>query len=199
MNLQPGTFNFLLIKKRERGTKNKSKNKTTTKLSSGSRSLIPDPVVLFYGCILYALYINRQEQGYFKITMLFLFQYITSPPLLPLQDSSGHLWQRFHLQWQGMHFFDYHVQCLLSNVLLLFSLCQKPHQPQILRFVAWIRKPAVLQDMIRSTCFVTKCRKVIKCLFRCFDTVFWRPYRYFSIALKVILSLFDRYKIFTSD
>ena len=32
---------------------------------------------------------------------------------------------------------------------------------------------------------------------RCFDIVFQRPY--FSIALKVILSLSDRYKIFTSD
>ena len=34
---------------------------------------------------------------------------------------------------------------------------------------------------------------------RYFDIVFQRPYRYFSIALKVILSLSDRYKIFTSD
>ena len=34
---------------------------------------------------------------------------------------------------------------------------------------------------------------------RCFDTVFQRPYRYFSIALKVVSSLSDRYKIFTSD
>ena len=33
---------------------------------------------------------------------------------------------------------------------------------------------------------------------RCFDTVFQRPYRYFSIALKVVFSLSDRYKIFTS-
>ena len=34
---------------------------------------------------------------------------------------------------------------------------------------------------------------------RCFDTVFQRPYRYFSIALKVFFSLSDRYKIFTSN
>ena len=34
---------------------------------------------------------------------------------------------------------------------------------------------------------------------RCFDTVFQRPYRYFSIALKVVFSLSDRYKIFTSN
>ena len=35
---------------------------------------------------------------------------------------------------------------------------------------------------------------------RCFDIiVFRRPQRYFSVALKVILSLFDRYKIFTND
>ena len=34
---------------------------------------------------------------------------------------------------------------------------------------------------------------------RCFDTVFRRPYRYFSIALKEILPLSDRYKIFASD
>ena len=36
-------------------------------------------------------------------------------------------------------------------------------------------------------------------LLRCFDTVFQRPYRYFSIALKVFFSLSDRYKIFTSN
>ena len=34
---------------------------------------------------------------------------------------------------------------------------------------------------------------------RCFDTVFQRPYRYFSIALKEVFSLSDRYKIFTSN
>ena len=33
---------------------------------------------------------------------------------------------------------------------------------------------------------------------RCFNTVFQRPYRYFSIALKVVFTLSDRYKIFTS-
>ena len=34
---------------------------------------------------------------------------------------------------------------------------------------------------------------------RWFDTVFQRPYRYFSIVLKVVYSLSDRYKIFTSN
>ena len=34
---------------------------------------------------------------------------------------------------------------------------------------------------------------------RCFDIVFQRPYRCFSTALKVILSLCDRYKICTND
>ena len=34
---------------------------------------------------------------------------------------------------------------------------------------------------------------------RCFGTVFQRRYRYFSIALKVVFSLSDRYKIFTSN
>ena len=35
---------------------------------------------------------------------------------------------------------------------------------------------------------------------RCFRyTVFQRPYRYFSIAFKVIFSFSDRYKIFTSN
>ena len=34
---------------------------------------------------------------------------------------------------------------------------------------------------------------------RCFDIFCQRPYLYFSIALKVILSLSDRYKIFTND
>ena len=34
---------------------------------------------------------------------------------------------------------------------------------------------------------------------RCFDIVFQRPYWYFSTALKVMFSLSDRSKIFTSD
>ena len=34
---------------------------------------------------------------------------------------------------------------------------------------------------------------------RCFNTVFQRLYRYFSNALKVLFSLSDRYKIFTSN
>ena len=34
---------------------------------------------------------------------------------------------------------------------------------------------------------------------RCFDTVFKRSYRYFSIALKAVFSLSDRYTIFTSN
>ena len=34
---------------------------------------------------------------------------------------------------------------------------------------------------------------------RCFDTVFQRPYRYLSNALKATLSLCDRYRIFTSN
>ena len=34
---------------------------------------------------------------------------------------------------------------------------------------------------------------------RCLDTVFRRPYRCFSVALKVIFSLSDGYKIFTID
>ena len=40
---------------------------------------------------------------------------------------------------------------------------------------------------------------VKSCNLRCFGTVFRRPYRYFSIALKGILSLSDRYKTFASD
>ena len=39
----------------------------------------------------------------------------------------------------------------------------------------------------------------IKFKLRCFDTVFQRPYRYFSIALKVLYSLSDHHKIFTSN
>jgi len=36
-------------------------------------------------------------------------------------------------------------------------------------------------------------------LLRCLDTVFQRPYRHFSIVLKVFFSLSDRYEIFTSS
>ena len=41
--------------------------------------------------------------------------------------------------------------------------------------------------------------KLYRATSRCFDTVFQRPYRYFSIALKVFFSLSDRYKIVTSN
>ena len=43
------------------------------------------------------------------------------------------------------------------------------------------------------------CRATDDSILRCFDTVFQRPYRYFSIALKVVFALSDRYKIFTSN
>ena len=36
-------------------------------------------------------------------------------------------------------------------------------------------------------------------LLRCFDTVFRRSYRCFSIAFKMMSSLSDRHKILTSD
>ena len=36
-------------------------------------------------------------------------------------------------------------------------------------------------------------------ILRCFDTVFQRPHRYFSIALKLVFSSSDRYEIFTSN
>ena len=42
-------------------------------------------------------------------------------------------------------------------------------------------------------------KKNFDCVLRCFDTVFQRPYRYFSNALKVFFSLSDRYKISTSN
>ena len=49
-------------------------------------------------------------------------------------------------------------------------------------------------------CLNSRLAALQKCLrLRCFDTVFQRPYRYFSIALKVFFSLSDRYKIFTSN
>ena len=43
-------------------------------------------------------------------------------------------------------------------------------------------------------------RKLIEVWYlRCFDTVFQRPYRYFSIAIKSFFFLSDRYKTFTSN
>ena len=50
--------------------------------------------------------------------------------------------------------------------------------------------------VVGRSCFTVPI--ICDCL-RCFDTVFQRPYRYFSIALKVVFSLSDRYKIFTSN
>ena len=50
---------------------------------------------------------------------------------------------------------------------------------------------------LKVFCFLEK-KKGQNKLLRCFNTVFQRPYRYFSIALKVVFTLSDRYKIFTS-
>ena len=40
---------------------------------------------------------------------------------------------------------------------------------------------------------------LFRSILRCFDTVFQRPHLYFSIALKVVFSLSDRYEIFTRN
>ena len=41
--------------------------------------------------------------------------------------------------------------------------------------------------------------QIYMCSLRCSDTVFQRLYRNFAFALKVVFSLSDRYKIFTSN
>ena len=45
------------------------------------------------------------------------------------------------------------------------------------------------------------CRKESQqtAVLRCFDTVFQRPYRHFSVTLRVAFFLSDRYHIFTSN
>ena len=50
-------------------------------------------------------------------------------------------------------------------------------------------------------CFlgILYCAWIIHGILRCFNTVFRRPCRCFSIALKMILSLSGLYKLFTSD
>ena len=44
-----------------------------------------------------------------------------------------------------------------------------------------------------------ECSEDTRTTLRCFDTVFQRPYRYFSVASKVAFSLSDRYEIITSN
>ena len=68
--------------------------------------------------------------------------------------------------------------CLRGKKALTFSLNSSRDDPKIF----------ILLDRHRN-----------RGLLRCFDIVFQRPYRYFSIALKVIFSLSDRHKIVTND
>ena len=59
-----------------------------------------------------------------------------------------------------------------------------------------------VDDMIKFDKQIANiCRKESQqvAVLRCFDTVFQKPYRYFSIALKVVFSLSDCYKILTSN
>ena len=55
-----------------------------------------------------------------------------------------------------------HALCRLFVIITLgfFFPNQRPHQLPIWRFVAWIATLDVLQEMMRSTYFVTRCRKV---------------------------------------
>ena len=80
-------------------------------------------------------------------------------------------------------------------------------------FNSWVLRgnPVVwlfIWKLLSSTCtFLWWCLLCCTCtrwlwflgLLRCFDTVFRRPYQYFSIALKVILSLSNHCKIFSTD
>ena len=68
--------------------------------------------------------------------------------------------------------------CLRGKKALTFSLNSSRDDPKI---------------------FILLYRHRNRGLLRCFDIVFQRPYRYFSIALKVIFSLSDRHKIVTND
>ena len=66
-----------------------------------------------------------------------------------------------------------------------------------LSMIDFYRKMRYLSVCVMNFFFLVICCKIV--VLRCFDTLFQRPYRYFSIALKVFFSLSDRYKIFTSN
>ena len=62
--------------------------------------------------------------------------------------------------------------------------------------------PSPLFDVViisYNHAYSLQCSLTLRQPLRCLDIVFQRPYRYFSIALKVILSLSNRYKVFTND
>ena len=58
---------------------------------------------------------------------------------------------------------------------------------------------ALLRESAVRRSFTATIFSEAQLVLRCFDTVFRRPYRYFSVALKGILSVSNRYKIFASD
>ena len=62
----------------------------------------------------------------------------------------------FDCSWGNAFIWTSSVDCLWS----LLTVFQKPHQLLIWGFVAWIPTLAVLQEMMRSTYFVIRFRKV---------------------------------------
>ena len=93
--------------------------------------------------------------------------------------------------------FNLQSSCLQSAVCSLRSAVCKCHTPRGDKAIKWV------------CVYHHGCNNLVRpmkqqttewiLLIRCFDTVSRRPYRCFSIALKVVLSLSDRNKIFTSD
>ena len=71
--------------------------------------------------------------------------------------------------------------------------------PQLGKFTSWHNGRRPKQPSLMHAPRVARISKEKYEGLRCLDKVFQRPYRYFTIALKVILPLSDRYKIFTND
>ena len=91
-----------------------------------------------------------------------------------------------------------HLFIYSNHVLIIMQIYQQldSHAPTERKNYSKTELPTIRYK--RNLYFVIEVNKKI-CLLRCFDTVFQRPYRNFSIALTVNFSLSDRYKIFTSN
>ena len=90
------------------------------------------------------------------------------------------------------------VVAFLSITIFIFSINSNWQQTWLFQKIQVHKGDVIIYVQNYKPTFKLSARD--QTFLRCFDTVFRRPYtRYYSITLKEISSLFNRYEIFTTD